>query len=249
MDLAKTSVDRKRFFITGTGRSGSALLAAIMADAGADFDMDYRADWNPKSGAYEHQSALNAYMWYQRARKVESAPLPTRLRNFCERHSVRHLKTLLENARFVKTSTLIWLTQLANRLGYSPVLIVSYRSFSGYVRSCYIRNGWSLPFLTDTYYEIYSTALLELEIFGGCAIDYEEMTDVAETSWADILAQVTGLSRDRLLEGRAKRLRPNTKAAAPLLFDPEPIDARPQAVFKSLRNLKGKFIEPVQSGG
>src|SRR5258708_8269421 len=249
MDLAKTSVDRKRFFITGTGRSGSTLLAAIMADAGADLDMNYRADWNPRSGAYEHQSALRAGIWFQRARKLEEAPLPNFLRIICERRFVHHLKKLLEKVRFVKTSKLIWLTQLTKRIGYSPVMIVSYRSFPGYVRSRYRRNGWSLPFLTETYYEIYSTALLELGIFGGCAIDYEEMTNVAETSWADVLAQVTGLSRDRLLEARAKRLRPNKKPAAPLLFDPEPIDGRPQSVFKSLRNLKGKFVEPGQSGG
>ena len=43
-----------RFLIVGTGRCGSSLLSAILARAGANFDMPLRAEWDRRSGEYEH---------------------------------------------------------------------------------------------------------------------------------------------------------------------------------------------------
>src|SRR5690242_20580699 len=118
MDLAQKNVDRQRFFIVSAGRTGSSLLAAILVDAGADFGMPRRESWNPQNGAYEHQLALRSYMWHQRADMLEDVPFASRLRTYCDRRSLSLLRTLLQEVRFVKTSTLLWLTQPAQRLGY-----------------------------------------------------------------------------------------------------------------------------------
>jgi LPS sulfotransferase NodH len=37
--------DKYRYMLVGTGRSGSSLLSAILADAGANFDMPNVSAW------------------------------------------------------------------------------------------------------------------------------------------------------------------------------------------------------------
>ena len=45
--------EQKRFFIVNPGRTGSTLLAAILADAGADFCFETPESWDPTTGDTE----------------------------------------------------------------------------------------------------------------------------------------------------------------------------------------------------
>lgn len=65
-----------RYLLVGAGRSGSSLLAAIMADNGADFHMPRVDDWNAGSGAYEHAEIATALKWYARIKHIEASLIP-----------------------------------------------------------------------------------------------------------------------------------------------------------------------------
>ena len=43
--------DNRRFFVVTVGRTGSSLLASILADAGADFGVQSEDKWDAGGGA------------------------------------------------------------------------------------------------------------------------------------------------------------------------------------------------------
>ena len=59
--------DKVRFIMVTTGRSGSSLLAAIIADAGGKFGFPSKDKWDPESGAMEHPLAQQASLLFRRA--------------------------------------------------------------------------------------------------------------------------------------------------------------------------------------
>ena len=73
------SHDKRRFIIVGTGRSGSSLLAAILAGAGADFAMPSKQQWGRDGGGFEHPDFVRAYNWYERANILKTLPVPISL--------------------------------------------------------------------------------------------------------------------------------------------------------------------------
>ena len=56
-----------RFIMVTTGRSGSSLLAAIIADAGGNFGFPSEDEWDPAAGAMEHPVAQEASRLFRRA--------------------------------------------------------------------------------------------------------------------------------------------------------------------------------------
>jgi len=138
--------DKTRYLIVGTGRSGSSLLSAILADAGANFNMPKMSSWDRKTGAYEHPKLHSAYKWYSRSQKITKSVLPSQpLRRFFEIRMRRDLSKLLCNTIFLKSTGLIWLVQPIYKLVYQPKIIVSYRKFEGYCTSRHLKFGWSVP--------------------------------------------------------------------------------------------------------
>ncbi len=197
-----------RFLIVGSGRSGSSLISAILHDAGAGFYLPGVADWDPVKGAYEHPALHRAYHWQSRAEKIAQSMWPDRLgRRACERRADGHLASLLPHATYLKSTTLVWLVQRIYRLGYRPAIIVSFRTFAEYCSSRFLKFGWSMPRLTSTYVDTYATALLQLGIFGGCALDHRDVVSPEETSWAEALAELTGLEAGALLKKRGERVK------------------------------------------
>ncbi len=59
--------EKVRFIMVTTGRSGSSLLAAIIADAGGNFGFPPEDEWDPESGAMEHPLAQQASHLFRRA--------------------------------------------------------------------------------------------------------------------------------------------------------------------------------------
>jgi hypothetical protein len=239
------SQDRQRFLIVGTGRSGSTLLAGILAQAGANFAMAKVTSWDPKSGEYEHPLIHSARRWQSRAQKVRESLLPdVLLYRFCERRMQRDLQTLLDAAQYVKSTDLVWLVHPIYRLSFWPRVIVSYRPFVDYARSRFLRYGWDMPHLVQAYRDAYSTAALQLQAYGGCAINLDDLLDLEQIAWAGALAQLTGIEQDRLLRSRAELVNKRKLPDKPPLFDMTIMDASIIPLYEAFERLRGQVIEP-----
>lgn len=236
--------DRQRFLIVGTGRSGSTLLAGIMVGAGASFDMARVTNWNPRSGEYEHPLIHSARRWQSRSEKISKSLIPDVLgRHYCIRRMQRDLRELLSQAKYVKSTDLVWLVHPIYRLDFRPCVIVSYRPFPDYARSRYLRFGWGMPDLVAMYRDVYGTAALQLHAFGGCAINYDDLVGLDQTVWADALAQLTGLERERLLSSRAEIVH-KREVLKPPLFNMSVLDGSIDPIYQALEQLRGRVVEP-----
>lgn len=238
--------DRRRFFIVTVGRTGSSLLAAILTDAGADFGVPPEGTWDPAGGAYEHP-ALDAVVGHF-GHMNEIAPrrphgVLTRLRWSIARHRAKAgLKALLPRARYFK-GDVDALVHWAARLGYAPVVIVSYRRFGEVLRGL----GHLHPQPPDVHAEKYDTVLRNglalASIYGGCTVDYRELVDGQETAWAAALGEVTGLAADALLAARAARLDiPSDDGGVA----PEPFPGCAET-YEILRRYKGLAMPPSRA--
>ena len=227
-----------KYLIIGTGRSGSSLISAILADAGAVFDLPNIPSWNTRSGAYEHPKLISACKWLHRYRKVSS--LSDRLKKFCENKIIQELSDLFQSANFAKYPMAVGLVHLIPRLGYQPKVIISYRDFASYSQSMYYKNGIEFQNLTKSYKNTNNMALLQLDVFGGCVIDYDEIVDFKEVDWAHNLASLTGLDVAQILESRNKRA--NKRQKNKVYKSNICIDNSIECIYKKLLSLKGKVI-------
>lgn len=231
-----------RYFIIGSGRSGSSLLAAILADAGAAFGMEGIASWDRGAGAYEHPLVHEARRWHSRAAKVNESLIPNALAHgFCVRRMRRALDALLRDAQFVKSTDLVHLVPVAAHLGYSPVVIVSYRPFAAHARSRHRKDGLDVAYLMADYVNIYTTAALQLQIFGGGVVSYDELVDGEQQAWAEMLGTVTGIPSERILTAREVRTR-EQRYDAPA-FDLPVSDGMIDQLHATYSSLLGRVIE------
>lgn len=204
------------YLIVGTGRTGSSLLCAILDRAGADFGLPGRKTWDRESGSYEQDDLHAAYRWYHRAKTLSESPIPQwGLHGFCLNRCRSHLENALERARYLKSTTLVWLVDEVRSMGYLPRIILSYRRFTGWAPSRYLRHGWDYRTLVETYRNANMTALLLLKMFGGCTVRYRSLVDADETRWIRTLCEVTGLAERRVREARHELLRePRNRAVS-----------------------------------
>ena len=151
---------------------------------------------------------------------------------------------LLDQAHYAKSSDLVWLAHPIFRERFWPRIIVSYRPFDEYARSRYIRYGFSMADVIDIYKNVYSTAAIQLSVFGGCAINYDDIVDPDQTAWADALAQLTGLERDALLASREQYIREPTPKNPPL-FDLMALDASMAAIYTGFEGIRGRVLDPA----
>ncbi len=234
-----------RFIMVTTGRSGSSLLAAIIADAGGNFGIPPEDEWNPESGAMEHPVAKEASWLFRRAYTLRRA----RNHFFFYKYLIdirrslgkRKLRAVLKEAHFIKAGDAdLWVWHLT-KLGYLPRIITTYRRFSDNARSLFIMAGMGFDDIVDYYCRVNRNALLMLDAYGGCAVSYEEVVDPEQTAWADALALTTGLSRKDLLASRDRRIKGHIQ------HDPEVVELSDPAadrVYENLRKLKGIVVEP-----
>jgi len=191
-----------KILIVGTGRSGSSLLSAIIADSDHSFGMEKAESWDKVKGAFEHKNLHLAYRNYSRSDKISKSLLPSFFSSFFRRKGDKYLKMLLDNVTACKSSKLVWMIQRIHHLGYNPKIIVQYRKFQDYSRSRYLKFGWSMNRMLDEYCNVYSTSLLMLGVFEGVAVNYESILDKNNKDWAEDISKITGIDVKRLLDSR-----------------------------------------------
>jgi hypothetical protein len=118
----------------------------------------------------------------------------------------RPSSTTLARASYVKTGSAV--AGLALGLGYEIRIILNIRRFGPAAASHFNSHPAHMSFaqLKQDYREFLTTGLFLLNRHGGCAIDYDELTDGENDEWAKAQSQVTGLEMDRLLAARSERL-------------------------------------------
>lgn len=219
--------EQQRFFIITAGRTGSTLLASILADAGANFGMPPAFDWQvSRGGDMELREARHAANHFRLAfERSPRKPVKAAAKQIWMHHvssGKRHLARALKKARFLKAVNLDLAVPHAIKLGYFPRIIVSYRTFTEYaVSSSQALASRSLAALQQDYQRIYANALLHLHSFGGCVVSYDDLIDADRLEWANNLAAVTGLSAEALIASRARHLESGDDRvpAFPALFE------------------------------
>jgi hypothetical protein len=239
------TVDRLRFFIVTAARSGSTLLAAILADAGADFDMAVPRHWDRTSGALEHPHLWRALRHIAAAEKISVGRPPfgmARMRwNAYRSFGKRRLRETLARARFVKLYGAHKLVRLAFKEGFFPVVILSYRRFEDQALSFGMMHAHATwDSLRENYRNVYSNGRLLLNTFGGCVVCYEQLTDLDDRSWAEPLAAITGLSKERLIAARDRRV----ESPSPRVEVAWDDDLQTRDIFGALDRLRGRVIPP-----
>jgi len=230
----------ERYLIVGIGRCGSSILSAICANAGADFGMPTQKHWNRDSGAYEHPAMLEAFRASRSAAKLKESLLPEAFgRRYYKTKTKRKLAHALREATFLKTLGQYQLTPLVYKLGYTPKLIVVYRQVPDFLASKFRRSGDGVNSLLERYVNIYRTHLVQLSLYGGCAVSYEEITDPSETEWAHVVSSVTGLSEAALLESRDAIVQERRTPQDTSLFV---TDEASHEVYEKLTTLRGRVI-------
>jgi hypothetical protein len=246
MGAAETQTDpeRRRVFILSSGRSGSTLLAATLADAGAEFGMRTPEQWDPGTGDLEHPELHRLATWmgyaYDLSADRPGIGLRRYLWDFYRSMGKSRLRSLLREARYVKGEGADFAVQPAFKMGYFPTVIVSYRRFEAFATSSGLMRGHSnIETLVKYYNRVNRNALLLLRMFGGCVVGYEPLSDAGDTSWVNPLATATGLPADRLIAARNRRQRGPARRD-----EGQSLDASAAETFASLDALRGLAFPP-----
>ena len=130
-------------------------------------------------------------------------------------------------------------------LGYRPRIVLVYRAFEGYAFSRHRKNSWDFRKLVEEYVNVNATALLQLQMSGGCVVSYKEIVNLEETAWAISLSEVTGLETKAILESRETLVqKAKTKTVPPYLSLLE-LDPRVSQIYELLSRLKARVIQPI----
>jgi len=235
---------RRRIFIVTAGRTGSSLLSAILADCGANFAMPAPPAWDPRSGQMEDPDLCAAADYFKRAHDIAAGKPGMSWRrvawSLLRSRGKTRLAMTLAKADYVKCVNLDLLVHPAFRLGYAPTVILSYRRFEDYVVSSAVRGGHSdLSLLTALYTRIYQNGLLQMTVFGGCVVAYEQLVDPDDVSWANALASVTRIPAPRLIAAR-ERYAVAIERPQPM----PPMDRLAGELFTRMEDLRGRVLAP-----
>lgn len=238
------AADKIRYLLLTPGRCGSTLLASFLADSGANFGVAAPSNWNRAGGAMESHDMRNAAKYFRFATTVLSQNPSSRIaryrRTYFGYRAKRFLRRAVERAYYFKTTNGLFLTvRPLVGMGIWPSIIVNYRKPDQWLFS---ERTVPIAQSLSRYARILNNSWYLMQIYGGCAIDYDELVDPRNTEWASALARVTGLSAPELLASREKRLRPITESAVPPIHHPEA-----QRIYEVLGKMRGQFVEPHPS--
>ncbi len=247
MNDADSREGRRRWLVLTMGRSGSSLLCASMADAGADVGQPPPADWDPRLGEMENTAMRGAARHLRRARDISAGGQhllsPALESAWRFRRGRRALAGALAQAACFKSADLDLVAQPTLALGYEPRIILSYRQPGPSLRSLIVGRKRTTPDqLIADYLRVYRQGLALMLTFGGCAVSFDELQDPGATQWSDALAAVTGLDAGQLLAARDARLN------APV---PEPAGAghypEADALYEAVAAWQGMAVPPARS--
>ncbi len=242
--MPNDNTDLIRYFIFTSGRSGSSLLAAILADTGANFGMSAPSDWDPHSGQMENANIKKAAHHYRRMYDIERGTnyyLTPRIEAHCRRKSgQKYLKIALKEAQYLKIGDMDLLVQQSFSLGYIPRLLLSYRRFEETAVSILRgRKHVGPDQIARDYVRLYRQGLMLVHCFGGCVVNYEDIVNPERKEWIDSISEITKLGKTKLQAVIRERIRPKQEMTKyPVIYQ----DA--YAVFQAMEDLRGKAIEP-----
>jgi len=227
---------KKVFIVVGSPRTGTSLMCAVLSDAGADFGVSSES-WNRTGGAFEHPILVSSYKYLKRITffKQFSDTAAKRI----EKKLSKNIHELFEQVNFAKFPPLShMLPYYIKKEGYDVTVILAYRKFEDYALSMLIKNPGSVKKLKEDYIDMYQTGLILLNIHGGCAISYEEITNESETGWIDALAAATDLEKAKIEEARATRNRKKIESVNSFnLHDPQC-----DSIYTELSKYRGKAV-------
>lgn len=221
-----------QFLLVGPGRSGSSLLAAILAKSGADFKMPPKISWDPAGGSMEHYLCHNAYATLSKINKIKGSLIPGGFSAFYERRFDSQIGEMIK-IPYLKSSKLVYLVPHIAKLSPGVKIIIVYRDFFGYAKSRHKRFGWSMEDLLHEYENAYSSALLQLSIWGGVVINYGDIINNEATLWAKNLSDLTGIESTKLLKQRSEVV---NKSKSSLL------NTSNVYIPRSVKNLEEKLV-------
>jgi hypothetical protein len=162
-----------RTLVAGPPRSGTTLLASLLAKLGVGFGLETRA-WNIDSGYYEHPQLLKIYgqiRKYQRLSRVSD-----NLASVFRTSAIKGLGHLLGSVEALKYPPIsAELPFLMAEAGFTPVLAVSVRCFEPYAISRMRMEGLGYAACKADYLEIYRSLALQLRVYGGQVMVYEQL--------------------------------------------------------------------------
>ena len=237
--------DQRSFIITAA-RTGSTLLSAILADAGADFGMTAPQEWDRAGGGLEHPELWRALRYFRKAEAISTGRPPfgiARIRwNAYRSLGKKLLRAGLGRARFAKLYGAHELVRPAFKIGFFPTVILSYRRFEDQALSLGLMHAHaSWESLRDNYQHVYCNGLWLLNTFGGCVVGYKNLADRDDSTWVKPLARTTGLPIERLVEARDYRIDALSRPART-----GSVDRTAGRVFDAMEALSGKAIPPSE---
>lgn len=236
---------RARYFVISAGRTGSSLLCAILASAGADFGMPADQSWAEDEGAFEHRDIVLAAGRYRAAYGISRERPDGGIRRLAwsaVRHVGKgHLRRALDAAGYFKAVNLDLVIPAVARLGYLPRVIVNYRQFAPHALSLsQMFPHRDLAVMEANYVRTYRNALFLLRLYGGCVVGHRALTDPGRREWLGALSGLTGLDEEKLDSGRKERLRIGGQGDA----GPDDFSADATRLFEKLEDLSGRLVPP-----
>lgn len=232
--------DNIKYIVVSTERSGSSMTSAILANAGADFGFDKDRKWYRGAGDYEHQEVVDTYKYLKRV--LFSQKFSDRLTLRLKKKIVSKMEILYSKVSYSKYPPLSqYLPFYVKQAGFDIRLIVVIRNFNDFAISMISKNGKDFETLKDTYLSTYRTSLLNLSLYGGCIICYEDITKIEETRWAELVEKTCGLDASKLISERDKIVKPTflkNKIQNTIL------DQECEELYQIYQNLSDTFYEP-----
>ncbi len=231
-----------KYLLIGTERSGSSYMSSVLANSGANFGFNTNRQWDRGSGDYEHEILLKAYKNLKRFlfRKTFSDTLAERE----AKALIKHIRHLYKQVDFAKYPPLCeYLPHFIDKAGFDLRIIIIIRSFYDYALSHISKNGGG-DYLSckKIYLNMYETSLMNLSLFGGCIVLYEDLINPVQTEWAEIISKVTNLSQEKLIMQRDQTSKP-TKPVNDIL-QKEFVDAECNEIYNIYLKYRNHVFLP-----
>jgi hypothetical protein len=209
-----------KYLVVGTERSGSSMISAILANSGANFGFDKNREWNRGSGDYEHELIVGNYKNLKRYVLLKN--FSDRLKAWQSKLIISNMRDLYSSVDYAKYPPLSeYLPKFVLKAGFEPKLLVVIRKFNDFAVSRISKNGEDFKKAKEVYLNMYQTTFLNLAIYGGCIVRYEDVVNLDSTEWASCLSEATGIDCQELINMRNDLVMPtlNSHPVMELVLD------------------------------